>query len=84
MAIPLPVFERVASEIIDEWYPDVQSYHFNGYEIVLDVKYNRRNSTYNAFVGFDENGNFCMIGNPYGAAAPGRIGNAIERELKNI
>ena len=84
MSIPLSEFERVASDVIDEWYPAIQSYRFNGYEIKLDVKYNRRDSTYLASVEFDENGNFTTIFNPYGAREPGAIGYEIERRLRRL
>lgn len=82
MAISEYEFEQVASSVIDKWSWRIESYSINGYNITLHVKYNRRDSTYNAFLGFDSDGNFLTLNNPYDATAPGAIGYEIERRLK--
>ena len=77
-------FERIADEEIKAWYPRIQRYRIHDRTIVLDVKYNKRDSTYNAYVGFDENWKFVIYSNPYNAAGPGSIGYAIERRMKEL
>ena len=80
--IPEDKFEQIASCVIDEWSWKIKSYSIHGYNITLHVKYNHRDSTYNAYLGFDSEGNFLTLNNPYDATGPGAIGYEIERRLK--
>lgn len=82
MAISQERFEQVAEAVIEEYSYRIDGYSIDGYDITLHVKYNHRDTTYNAYLGFDSNGKFITLSNPFDATAPGAIGYEIERRLQ--
>lgn len=74
-------FKDIVDKTVAGW-PNIKDYRISGNEVELHVKYNKRDSTYNAYVGFNEEGEFVTFGNPYHASGPGAIGHQIARLIK--